>query len=503
MRVKLVDIQKQYQRYKTEIDARVHKVLEKGDFIHGKDVSDFEKNFSKYIGVANCIGVGNGTDALELAMQSLNFDKYSKDDEIMVPGNTYIASCLGAINNNFKLRIIDCDPFTHMMCYEDIVKQYTPHTKALIIVHLFGIITADIEKIQQFCKEKDITLIEDCAQAHGAQWKGKCAGTFGKVSCFSFYPGKNLGAFGDGGAICTNDNELATRIRKLANLGCAIKYHHEIIGRNSRLDTIQAAILDEKLKHLEDDNNKRRMNAQRYNENLLEMQKCIQLPKVHENCKAVFHLYVIKTQMRDALKQHLESLNIECGIHYPISITETDAFKHLNLSLAKNSIQNSKEILSLPMHSELTNEEIDYVCNCIKLFFNNKISFKKCISSKPGMLYAINTFPFNTKRIFYVELTNEIDINLENKRGLHSNINFDEFLFVAQGSLELNMTFNLNGNIESKKVIIDEGEGIVIYRNTWIEYAMRSNNTKMIVLANECLELSKSCHNFDEFIATK
>jgi dTDP-4-amino-4,6-dideoxygalactose transaminase len=226
----------------------------------GEEVSIFENNFANYIGTKHCIGVANGTDALEIAVQSLELPDNS---EIIVQGNTYIASCLAVVNNKHKLVIADCDINTHMIDINDIKRKITPNTKALILVHLFGLVP-NMDEIVELCNKHNVTLIEDCAQAHGAMWKNQRVGTFGKVSCFSFYPGKNLGAYGDGGGICTNDTQLNERIRRLANLGCKVKYYHDLIGRNSRLDTIQATILNTKLKYLDDNNTKRRENANKY-----------------------------------------------------------------------------------------------------------------------------------------------------------------------------------------------------------------------------------------------
>lgn len=376
MHVKFVDLQKQYVRYKSQIDARISRVLSTSNFIHGPDVAEFETNFAKYIGTKHCIGVANGTDALEIAVKScINHDN-SSPPEIIVQGNTYIASCLAATNNSCKLVVADCDAATHMISYADLISKCTANTKIIILVHLFGIISPDIEAIQELCKERGIILIEDCAQAHGAKWKNAHAGTFGDISCFSFYPGKNLGAFGDAGGICTNNDTLAMNIRKIANLGCIKKYYHELIGRNSRLDTIQAAILDEKLKFLDEDNEKRRKFAEIYKQKL---QGLVELPDIDANCTPVFHLFVIKTSHRDILKKYLESHGIECGIHYPISITEVEAFRHLNLSPATNCIRNSKEILSLPIHSELTINEVDYVCTCISTFLTHQNQFNNFI----------------------------------------------------------------------------------------------------------------------------
>ena len=217
----------------------------------------------------------------------------------------------------------------------------------------------------------NLILVEDCAQSHGALYNNKKLGTYGLLSTFSFYPGKNLGAFGDGGSICTNDEKLYDYIRSYRNNGCIIKYKHEIIGRNSRLDTIHAAILDIKLKNLDLNNSKRRENAYLYNSLLKDIEE-IETPKIEDKCLPVYHLYIIKTEFRDALQEYLKKNNIQSGVHYPISIYELECYKDKlkNSSYPEKAINNSKKILSLPMYPDLTKEEIEYVCNTINNFFN-------------------------------------------------------------------------------------------------------------------------------------
>lgn len=364
MEIKFLDLPKNYETIKNEVQSEINNLFEKCDFIHGEKVKIFEDNFSKYLGIKHFIGCGNGTDALEIAVKSLNL---KENDEIIVQGNTYIASCLGVLNNSLKLVLCDVEPNTHMVDLNKLRKKITFNTKALIIVHLYGCMP-DMDELMSICNEKNILLIEDCAQAHGATWKGKKAGSFGILSCFSFYPGKNLGAYGDGGGIGTNDDILNEKIRKIGNLGCKIKYHHELIGRNSRLDTIQACILNIKLKYLDECNEMRRKNAQLYFENLKDLKQII-LPDVNNNCTPVYHLFVIKTKQRDELKKYLEEKKIQCLIHYPISIPETEALCSYKFKDVEQCVTNSKEILSLPMYPELTKDEIIFICDNIKNFF--------------------------------------------------------------------------------------------------------------------------------------
>jgi dTDP-4-amino-4,6-dideoxygalactose transaminase len=507
MNIPFVDLQGQYRRYKSEIDTRIQGVLQTSSYIHGEDVGRFERNFAKYIGVEHCVGVANGTDALEIAVQSLQLPE---DAEVIVQGNTYIASCLGVVNNGHRLVVADCDPDTHMISYTDLMAKITPATRAIILVHLFGTLSPDIEAIQRVCEERGITLIEDCAQSHGATWKGRKAGTFGTLSCYSFYPGKNLGAYGDGGAICTNDDRLAARIRLLANLGCRVKYHHEVVGRNSRLDTLQAAVLDVKLAHLDADNARRQRVAEQYHRRLavLDVVGHIRLPVVDAHCGAVYHLFVIRCRKpgdRDALKRHLEARGVACGIHYPISITEVEAFQHLSLPPATACIRNAAEILSLPMHTELTKSEVAYVCDSVIAYFGPQppLTFESFQTpGKPGILRALNAMSFDTRRIFWVEARGKEDVG--KSRGNHANLNFDEFMFVTRGSVTVELT-TVNVMSETmrsttvKTEVLEAGQGCLLRRNTWIVYRMNEPDTQVVVLSNKELATSESMFDYVAF----
>jgi dTDP-4-amino-4,6-dideoxygalactose transaminase len=369
MNISFVDLKKNYEGIKSEIDAEFSSLFEKCDFINGKKVAEFEANFAKYIDTKHFIGCANGTDALELAVKCLDL---LQDDEVIVPCNTYIATCLGVLNNNVKLVLCDVVKETHMIDIDILKKRITPKTKAIIVVHLFGLMP-DMDAIVDICKTNSLYLIEDCAQAHGALWNNKKAGSFGDLACFSFYPGKNLGAYGDGGGIGTNNDIFNEKLRKLANLGCKVKYHHELIGRNSRLDTLQASFLNVKLKYLDNWNNMRRVNAETYSQ-LLKGVDDICLPVVETDCVPVYHLYVIRTKHRNELQQYLNSKNIQCLIHYPISVIETEAINKLgyNKNDFQNCITNSNEILSLPMYPELTKSEITFICDNIREFFTHR-----------------------------------------------------------------------------------------------------------------------------------
>ena len=494
MQIKFLDLYANYLNIKEEVNNNIKNVLTKCNYIMGEEVNEFENKFAEYIGTKYCIGVANGTDALEIAVNCLELPLNS---EIIVQGNTYIASCLAVVNNNHKLVIADCDPNTHMIDIDDIKSKITPNTKALILVHLFGLVP-NMDKIIQLCDEHNIILIEDCAQAHGALWDNQKVGSFGTLSCFSFYPGKNLGAYGDGGAICTNDNTLNEKIRRIANLGCKVKYQHEIIGRNSRLDTIQATILNTKLKYLDINNEKRRIAANEYIRLLSDINN-ITIPIIENKSLPVFHLFVIKTPYRDELKEFLLENGIECGIHYPISITETDAFSNLDLIKATNCIDNSKVILSLPIYPELSFEQIKYISDKIHLFYKRKEIYKFntiITENKIGELHFINDYDFNVKRLFYIN--NCLINNNYNKRGLHANINFNEFFIVLNGAVKLKLIDKKNNCIIHS---LQSNEAYYIPKNIWVEFEILDNNTTIFVLCDREFESSKSIDNFEEFLS--
>ena len=327
-------------------------------------------------------------------------------------------------------------------------------------------------------------------------WKDKKAGTFGNISCFSFYPGKNLGAYGDGGGIATNDDNLNEKIRKICNLGCKIKYHHELIGRNSRLDTLQAGFLNVKLKYLDKWNEQRRKNAELYRINLSDLEH-IRLPHIDQNCTPVFHLYVIKTDYRDELKKYLEDKGITCLIHYPISIAETDAFKEYNFTDVNVCIDNSKKILSLPMYPELEEKEILYICDNIKNFFleNNLFNFNMIKTlNKPGVLNYINNFNFNLKRFFYLDNFKE---DLEKKRGLHVNINFNEIFIIIKGNVEIKL---IDKKLNETIKLLKKNDIIFITKMNWLEFNILDSDTTILVFVDEILSKSLSTYNYEEFI---
>ena len=367
MKIPLVDLKVQYESIKEEILEAINKVINNSAFIGGSFLEQFETNFAKFCEVNNCIGVGNGTDAIFIALKSLGI---GQGDEVITAANSFIATSEAISLTGARVVFCDVNENNYNIDTGLIEDKITKKTKAIIPVHLYGQ-PADMDKIMEIAEKYSLSVVEDCAQAHGARYNGKRVGTFGIASCFSFYPGKNLGAYGDGGAIMTNDKVLADKMRMFANHGRSEKYNHEFEGVNSRLDGIQAAILSVKLKHLEEWNSKRNKNAGIYNEKLKNIENII-TPVITEDRVHVFHLYVIRLKERDRLKKFLADNNIFCGIHYPIALPNLKAYKYLGHKPEDFPVSSKLqgEILSLPMFPELTEEKIEYVANRINLFIS-------------------------------------------------------------------------------------------------------------------------------------
>ena len=365
MKIKILDLYAQSKEIRNKILYSIKKNIKNSNFINGEDVQKFEKTFAKYLSIKFCLGVANGTDALEIAIKSLNLPKNS---EFIVPANTWISTAESVVNTGNKLKFVDCDN-THNICIKDLSKKITRNTKAIIVVHLFGN-HANIIKIKKICKNKNIKLIEDCAQAHGATVNKKKISTFGDVSTFSFFPSKNLGCFGDGGAIVTNNKKIYLNCKKIANHGGLKKNIHEIIGRNSRLDNIQAGILDIKLKKL-DDWLKHRNNLANIYYQFLKNIKDIEFIKKEKNNYHSYHLFVIKAKKRNRLVQYLQNKNIETFIHYPSPLPVLKVFKkkHFNYCRKMNALKFNKKILSLPIGEHLNRKDISFICKKIISFY--------------------------------------------------------------------------------------------------------------------------------------
>ena len=347
---------------KDEILNKIEDIYNSGWYIRGNEVTLFEENFANYIGCKYCVGVGNGLDAIILALLALDI---GEGDEVIVPSNTFIATVLAVSQVGATPILVDPDIDTYNISVENIEKNITNKTKAIIVVHLYGQ-SADIEEILQIAKKNNLYLIEDCAQAHGAIYNGKKVGSFGDISCFSFYPGKNLGALGDAGAIVTNNSKYADKIKALSNYGSNVKYQHIYKGINSRLDAIQAGILNVKLKYIDEMNIQRNKIADKYLKGINNNK--IILPKVKSDRNHVWHIFAIRTKKRDEFQKYLKDNNIDTVIHYPISIAKQDAYKNDNINDLPIAYQISKEELSLPLYYGMTDEEINYVIDIINKY---------------------------------------------------------------------------------------------------------------------------------------
>lgn len=359
--VKFLDLQKINAQYETEIQAAMQEVLSSGWYILGTAVKEFEAAYATYCGVKHCIGVANGLDALILILNGyMELGRLKIGDEIIVPANTFIATVLAISKVGCKPVLVEPNADNFLLDAEQVAAAITPKTKAIMPVHLYGQLTP-MKGLQDLAKQHQLLIIEDAAQAHGAQQSdGSRAGALGDAAGFSFYPGKNLGALGDAGAITTNDDELANVVRILRNYGSEKKYHNQLVGVNSRLDELQAAILRVKLRHLEAETKARRAVAKAYDEG-------IKHPKVslptwqHAVADHVFHLYVIRCQERDALQVYLKEQGIQTLVHYPIPPHKQAAYGHLNEASLPITEAIHEEVLSLPMSPVLTEEEIKKV----------------------------------------------------------------------------------------------------------------------------------------------
>jgi len=352
MKVNFVDLKAQYATIKDEVNEAIGGVLQSCAFVNSRS---FEKDFADYIGTDYCVGVGNGTDALFMAMKAMGF---GPGDELITAANTFIATAEGIGWTGATPVFVDCDALYNI----DVTKieaAITDKTKAIVPVHLYGQ-PADMDAVMDIAKRHNLKVIEDCAQAHGATYKGRKVGTFGDAACFSFYPGKNLGAYGDAGAVVTNDEALATDIRKLGDHGSNVKYQHDFEGMNSRLDGIQGAVLSVKLRHLDKWSDRRIEVAKRYCEGLKDV--CV-VPETMDDVRHVWHLFVIQVNNREELMNHLQAEDIASGIHYPVPLPKTPAYASLGYEADQFPVAygTADKIVSLPMHGDLTDEDVDLV----------------------------------------------------------------------------------------------------------------------------------------------
>ena len=360
--IKFLDLYKINEQYREKIDERIQKVLDSGWYLLGKENEIFEQNFAKYCGVKYCIGVGNGLDALTLIIKAYGF---GAGDEIIVPANTYIASILSISYNGCTPVLVEPDINTYNINPDLIEEKITSKTKAIMVVHLYGQ-AVEMEKIWAIAKKYNLKIIEDSAQAHGAIYNEKRVGNLADASGFSFYPGKNLGCLGDGGAVTTNDKELADKIRAIRNYGSNIKYHNIYQGVNSRLDEIQAAVLDVKLPYLDNDNKKRREIAQYYIENIKNNK--IITRKSYSKDANVWHVFPVRTQNRNLFQQYLLENDIQSLIHYPIPPHKQECYKDWNNMSLPVTEEIHNTIISLPISPVMEDFEVERVVEVVNSY---------------------------------------------------------------------------------------------------------------------------------------
>ena len=357
--IKFLDLEKINNRFRNEIDARIKNILDCGWYLQGKENEEFSKNFARFCGTEYALGVANGLDALNLIIKAYGF---RENDEIIVPANTFIATILSISENGCTPVLVEPNINTYCINPDLIEEAITPKTKAIIVVHLYGQATP-MEKIWEIAKKHNLKVIEDAAQAHGAMYQGKRVGNLGDAAAFSFYPGKNLGAIGDAGGITTNDKELYEKIKALANYGSDYKYHHIYKGVNSRLDEIQAAILDVKLSHLDEDNDRRREITKYYRKNIKNPK--IILPQTYDEKSHVWHIFAVRCDDRESLQKHLENNDIQTNIHYPIAPHKQGAYKEYEYMSLPITEQIHKKVLSLPISPVMTDWEVKKVVEVV------------------------------------------------------------------------------------------------------------------------------------------
>lgn len=366
IKVPFVDLTSQYQSIKPEIDKAISNVIGETAFIGGKYVREFESQFSALYGVKHCIGVGNGTDSLFIIMKMLGI---GPGDEVITSAYSWISSSETITQTGAKPVFVDIDEYFNISV-KLIEEKITKKTKAILPVHIHGQM-CDMDAISRIAKKFNLFIIEDCAQSHFSEFKEKRAGSMGIAGSFSFYPGKNLGAYGDAGCIVTDNDSFAERCRMFANHGALKKHHHQIEGINSRLDGLQASILSAKLPYIIDWTNKRRANADHYSENLMGIPE-VSTPNIRRDSLHSFHLYVIKAKNRNGLQSYLLENGIETFIHYPLALPNLECYDYLEGKNFPVATANESEILSLPMYPELELSKILYVCEKIRSFYNGQ-----------------------------------------------------------------------------------------------------------------------------------
>lgn len=364
MNIPFVDLKKNYEAHRQEIDAAVQSVLTNADFILGKSVGLFEEEFAAYCGTNHAVGVGSGLEAIKLGLRACGI---GPGDEVICPGHTFIATMLAVSGVGATPVLVDVQASSFNIDPNQIEAAITPRTKAIMPVHLYGQ-PADMDQILEIARKDNLLVIEDASQAHGAKHGNKRVGSFGAFSAFSLYPSKNLGAYGDGGILTTDDETLAKRVKSMRNYGCTVKYCHDELGENSRLDTLHAAPLRVKLKYLDKANAQRQQVADWYRESLAGV-KGLELPQVLPGRNHVYHLFVIQSDDRDKLQQHLQSHGISTVIHYPILPHKQACYATGGLKVVGDLAVSAKiaaRVLSLPMFPEMTRDQVDAVAEGIR-----------------------------------------------------------------------------------------------------------------------------------------
>lgn len=363
MKVPFLDLHAHHEPLRAETSRAIEAVIDSGAFAGGKFVEKFEEEFAAYCQVEHAVGVGSGTEALWVALLGLGI---GPGDEVITVPMTFIATAEAISFTGATPVFVDIEEGTYTMDPAALEKAVTPRTKAIIPVQLFGQ-PADMDPIMAFARERGLHVIEDAAQAHGAEYKGRRVGSLADAGCFSFYPGKNLGAFGEGGAVVTGDPELAAKMRMLRDHGQARKYHHAVVGWNSRMDGIQAAVLSIKLRDLDGNNEKRRAHAAHYGRALADIEDIV-LPVVADDRTNVHHVYAVRVREREELMEYLDARDIGCGIHYPVPVHLQEAYGDLGLGRGSFPVSErcADEFLSLPMFPELTGEQVDFVANAVR-----------------------------------------------------------------------------------------------------------------------------------------
>jgi dTDP-4-amino-4,6-dideoxygalactose transaminase len=369
--VPFVDLVAQYESIATEIDQAFHEVTASAEYILGDRVRRFEEEFASFVGCEHAVGVGSGLDALRLALLALEI---GPGDEVIVPANTYIATALAVSEVGADVVLVECDPATYNVDPDAVAAAVTPRTRALLPVHFTGQ-AAELQPMLTLAARHGIDVVEDAAQAHGTKYDGQMCGSLGRLACFSFYPGKNLGAYGDGGMVTTREPALVERIRRLRNYGERAKYEHVVKGVNSRLDGLQAAFLSVKLRRLPSWNDARLRHADAYTAEL-EGVGDLAVQQRSPSSTHVYHLFIVETEHRDALREHLTERGIQTGIHYPIPIHLQEAYRDLGLGVGAfpQAERLARRSLSLPMYPELSSEQIATVAGAIREFFDRKRS---------------------------------------------------------------------------------------------------------------------------------